>query len=60
MTDLTGAAEAFLTAFGGIWSFLSTRRFALGGIAFSFVDFIIGSFILYLTILFIKGVFFDE
>ena len=60
MTDLTSSATTFLTIFNVIWSFLSTPRFVLGGIEFSFVSFIIGFVILDLAIMLIRGVFLDE
>lgn len=60
MTDLTSSAETFLTIFNVIWSFLSTPRFVIGSIQFSFKTFIIGFIILDLACMFIRGVFLDE
>ncbi len=60
MVDLTSSAQSFLTIFNVIWSFMATKRFVLGGISFSFVDFIIGFIIIDLAGLLIRGVFLDE
>lgn len=60
MTDLTSSAETFLAIFNVIWSFLSTPRFVIGSIQFSFKSFIIGFIILDFACMFIRGVILDD